>query len=90
LRKEESKPLMEQWTYCKTSIPEYLDLLKLARVINYNKRRMMSIMAEPESNGYGDMFTAQEAINKYLDMILTLSTEYRYMVIMYVGGDRIA
>ena len=81
---------MEHWTYCETDIPEYTDLVKLARVINYNKRRMMSIMVEPHSNGYTDQFTAQEAINNYLERIEGLCSEYRYMIIMYVGGERTA
>ena len=81
---------MERWTYCKTDIPEYLDLVELARVINFNKRRMMSVMVEPQTNGYSDMFSAQEAINAYIDRIQELCSEYRYMIIMYIGGERIA
>lgn len=81
---------MDRWTFCKTDVPGYMDLVKLSRHINYNKRRMFSIMVEPYGSGYEDTFTAQEAINNYVDLIDRLSNEYRYMVIMYVGGDRIA
>ena len=81
---------MIKWTYCKYDIPQYVDLVKLARVINYNKRRMMSIMIEPQGNGYSDMFAAQEAINNYTSKIEELGSEYRYMILMHLGGRRMA
>jgi len=79
---------MKKWTYCETSIPVYLDLVKLARVINYNKRRMMSVMVEPKGNGYSDLFAAQVAINNYVDRIEALNYEYKYMVTTYINGER--
>lgn len=77
---------MIKWSYCTTDIPEHSDLVSLARVINYNKRRMWEVREEPMGNGYEDPFSAQEAINKYITCIDVLSSEYRYMAMMFIGG----
>ena len=77
-----------KWTYCNKPVPEYEDLINLSRAINYMRRRLWAILDSPNENGYEDVFSAQEAINYYVEKIEKLLSEYRYMVLMYVGGGR--
>lgn len=81
---------MIKWSYCTKGHPEYEDLLALARVINYNKRRMWSIYDNPAQNGFkDDPFTIKEAINNHVKKIEELSDEYRYMVMMYMNENNL-
>lgn len=69
---------MIKWTYCVNAIPEYSDLVQLADVINYSKRRMWTVMNEPYGNGYDDD-SAQEFVENCMDKIEILYDEYFYM-----------
>ncbi len=76
---------MINWSYCSKDIPEYEDLVALSHVINYTKRRLLTIL-----DADADVFTQQEAINSYVKKLDDLSNEYRYMVLMHWPDGRLA
>lgn len=80
---------MSPWTFCNTIVPEYKDLVHLADILNYSKRRMWAILNEPYGNGYDDD-SAEEAIENYIQKIDRLSNEYIRMVELHYGHGRIA
>lgn len=78
-----------RWTFCETAYPKYNDLIHLAQVINYHKRRMWSIYSEPYSNGFEDD-KALEAIHQHMEKIELLYDEYGEMLAMIGLPDRVA
>jgi hypothetical protein len=79
---------MIRWTYCTKEVPDVNDVIVIARIINYSKRRMWSILNEPYGNGFEDD-AAHEAIDAFLHRIETLQAEYELMVTMYGPAERI-
>jgi hypothetical protein len=67
------------WTFCETNEPKYIDLVHLSQTINYHKRRMMTIIAEPYKNGYDDD-NAETAVEVHTEAIEDLSDEYSEML----------
>lgn len=68
-----------QWTFCEKDQPTRKDLIHLAQIINYHKRRVWSLLSEPYANGFDDD-QAEEKIEEHLGQIEDFCDEYSWML----------